>query len=313
MQNETKPILTVIVTSYNQKGCIRTCLESIFSQQTDFSYDVLIADDASTDGTVQMLQEKYGDRVRIIERKTNLGLCRNIYDAFMRAEGKYIYYCQGDDYLPTEHVFEKMVRYLDEHKDIFSVTGWFEIYKMSEGTKKTVELPYEEYTFLDFLRGKKILFYTGMMRNTFKDDKPKYFCHANRNSEEVQIWYYTLTKSKKAILPERVYTYCYRNDATSGSYNATHNYLKMLEDYAKGFEAVEKAAPKKYNYDVAKMVYYSGCIDYHIQNNGLKSAREILGVLKFSDVVSFVWIKLLMKLNRREIPAFLLRESRLIR
>lgn len=313
MQNGTKPILTVVVTSYNQKEYMQTCLDSIFSQQTDFSYDVLIGDDASTDGTVDMLKEQYGNKVCIIERKKNLGLCRNIYDIFMRAEGKYIYYCQGDDYLPTVHVFDKMVRYLEEHEDVFSVTGWFEIYKVNEGTKKTVELPYEEYTFLDFLRGKRVLFYTGMMRNTFKEDKPEYLCNANRNSEEIQIWYYTLTKSKKIILPERVYTYCFRKDETGISYNSTHDYLDMLEDYAKGFAAVEKVVPGKYKYDVAKTEYYGGCIDYHIQNNGLVAVKDIFGVLKLSEIVSFIWIKFLMKLNHHKVPAFLLRESRLIR
>ncbi len=313
MQDVTKPILTVVVTSYNQKDFMQVCLESIFSQRTSFLYEILIADDASTDGTVQMLREQYGDRLHIIERERNVGLCRNIYDAFMRAEGKYIYYCQGDDYLPTEYVFEKMVNYLEGHKDIFSVTGWFEIYKVNEGTKKTVELPYEEYTFLDFLRGKKVLFYTGMMRNTFKEDKPEYFCKAARNSEEVQLWYYTMTKSKKAILSERVYTYCYRTNEAAVSYNAVNGYLKMLEDYARGFRVVEKVAGNKYKFDIARMTYFSGCIDHYVQENGVKSVLNILKVLKPEEVLSFIWIKFLMRLNHRKMPAFLIKKGRLVR
>lgn len=313
MQNEKEPMLSVVVFSYNHKEYIDTCLESIFRQKTDFIYEILIADDASPDGTAQMVREKYGDRVRVLERKENLGLCRNMYDAFMQARGKYIYECSGDDYLSTEYVFQKLAGYLEEHEDIFSVTGWNEMYDVAKGTKKTVEQPYTEFTFLDLLRGKKIYFFIGMMRNTFKQDQPQYLCKGSRNNEEVQMWYYTLLKSKKIILPERLYTYCYRTNGGSGTYNARQDFLRMLGDYAQGFRAVEKITQDKYKFDVAKITYYSSCIDYYIQNNGLKSAFKLLKVLRPGELASFAWIKFLMKLNHREMPAFLLREERLIR
>lgn len=310
---EKEPLLSVVVFSYNHREYISTCLESIFKQKTDFSYEILIADDASPDDTAKMVQEKYGNKVRVLERTENLGLCRNMYDAFMQARGKYIYECSGDDYLPVEYVLQKFVDYLESHEDIFSVTGWNEMYDVAKGTKKTVEQPYTEFSFLDFLEGKKIYFFMGMMRNTFERDNPEYLCKGSRNHEEVQIWYYTLMKSKKIILPERLYTYCYRTNRVSGNYNAMHDFLKILGDYAQGFRAVEKEAQNKFKFDVAKITYYSGCIDYYIQNNGLKSAPHLLKVLRPGELLSFVWIKFLMKLNGREVPAFLQKEERLIR
>lgn len=87
IQREQNPMLSIVVYTYNHEKYIDTCLESIFGQQTEFSYEVLLADDASTDGTVQLVRKKYGDRVRVLERSENLGLCRNMYDAFMRGEG----------------------------------------------------------------------------------------------------------------------------------------------------------------------------------------------------------------------------------
>ncbi len=308
-----RPVLSVIVFSYNHREYISTCLDSIFKQSVDFSYEILLADDASLDNTVQIVQEKYGDRVKVLERKENLGLCKNMYDAFMQAQGKYIYECSGDDYLPVEYVFSKMVKYLEDHEDVFSVTGWNEGYNVERGTKVVCEVPYQEYTLLDFLRGEKVYFFMGMIRNTFKQDRPEYLCKGSKNNEEVQIWYYTLSKGKKAVLPERLYTYCYRNTATSGSYNATHSHLEMLEDYSRGFKAVENVTRKKYRFDIAKVRYYSGCIDYYIQNNGLKCIWNLIKVLGISEMISFIWIKFLMKLNHRKIPVFLLRENRLIR
>ncbi len=312
-RREGEPLLSVVVFSYNHKEYIDICLESVLGQKTDFPYEVLLADDVSPDGTAQAVREKYGNRVKVLERTENLGLCKNMYDAFMQARGKYIYECAGDDYLPVAHVFQKLVGYLEEHEDIFSVTGWTETYNVAKGTKVVGKLSGTEYTLSDFLKGSKVCFFTGLIRNTFKQDKPAYICNGSRNNEEVQIWYYTLTKSKKAILPECLYTYCYRNDKGNGSYNATCDFLQILEDYAKGFRAVEAAAGKKYRFDLARMTYFSGCIDYYIQNNGLKSAPDLLKVLHPRELFSFVWIKLLMRLNHREVPAFLQRENRLIR
>lgn len=314
MDNEReKKMLSIVVTSHNQKDTLRVCLDSIFGQPKSFPYEIVVAEDASTDGTVEMLKKDYGDRVRILEKKKNVGLCRNIYDAFSKAEGKYIYYCQGDDYLPTESTLDMMVKYLEEHNDIFSVTGWHEVYDVNKGTRTLIKMPFEEFTLLDLLQGTRVPFYTGMMRNTFKRDKPEYLCDAGRNCEEVQMWYYTLTKSKKIVLPHRVYIYCYRNNEESGSYNATHNHLEMLEDYAKGFRAVEKVDQHKHNFDIARMVHFTACIDYHIQNNGPKAVFDILRVLRLKEVISFAWIKFLMKLNHHKLPEFLRRESRLIR
>lgn len=310
---ENEIMLSIVVTSHNQKETLKVCLDSIFAQQKKFSYEVVIAEDASTDGTLSMLKEQYGDRVRILEKEKNVGLCRNIYDAFSKADGKYIYYCQGDDYLPPEPTLNLMLEYLEAHEDIFSVTGWHEVYDVNKGTRTLIKMPFEEFSLLDLLKGTRVPFYTGMMRNTFKQDKPVYLYDAGRNCEEVQMWYYTLTKSKKIVLPQRVYIYCYRNNEESGSYNATHNHLQMLEDYAKGFRAVGKVDRHRHNFDIARMVHFSACIDYHIQNNGLKALFDIMRVLKFNEIMSFAWIKFLMKLNHRKLPEFLRKEKRLVR
>lgn len=298
---------------YNHRDYIEKCLKSIIAQQTEYSYEILLADDCSPDGTAKLVKEKYENQIKILERKENLGLCKNMYDAYMQAEGKYIFTCSGDDYLPVKTVFDSQIKYLEEHEESFSVTGWHEIYYVGKGMKKLMELPYQEYTMLDFLRGKRLSFYIGMMRNTFKVDRPEYLCRAGRDNEEIQMVYYCLDKSKVVILPELYYTYCYRKEENQNNYNSTHNHLEMLKDYFLGFKAVEKVDHKKHNFSLAKKTYYEGCIDYQIQDYGVKAVLDIAKVLGICDMADFVWIKLLMRLNHRKIPAFLLREKKLIR
>lgn len=316
MLSENIPVLSVVVLSYNHKRYIETCLESVFAQETDFAYEVLLADDCSPDQTARIVREKYGDYVRILDREKNLGLCRNLYDAYMQAKGRYIFTCAGDDYLPVKDVFESQVRYLEEHEEVFHVTGWHEMYNVNKGVKKIIKMPGDSYSMLDFLSGKKLLLYEGTMRNTFKEDNPDYLCQGSRNNEEIQMIYYLLNKGEKKILPQLYYTYCYRDGEgmeEEDNYNSTHSHLDMLEDYVKGFHVIEKVDRKKHNFSLAKIAYYEGCIDYHIRDHGMKVVFEIWKVLGVRDSLNFVWIKLLMKLNHRRIPSFLLKEENLIR
>ena len=75
-------MLSVCVVSYNHEKYIEECLNHILGQKFDFSIEILVGDDCSTDNTVQIIKRKYGDRVTIIERRENLGLCKNMYDLF---------------------------------------------------------------------------------------------------------------------------------------------------------------------------------------------------------------------------------------
>lgn len=57
MEKNKKPLVSILCLSYNQKEYIRQTIDSFFMQKTDFDFEVLINDDASTDGTKEILQE----------------------------------------------------------------------------------------------------------------------------------------------------------------------------------------------------------------------------------------------------------------
>ena len=90
-------MLSVCVVSYNHEKYIEECLDHLLQQKTDFEMEILFGDDCSTDNTLKIVREKYNDKVTILERAENMGLCGNMYDLFMHAQGKYIYLIDGDD------------------------------------------------------------------------------------------------------------------------------------------------------------------------------------------------------------------------
>ena len=99
---ENMPVkVSVIVLTYNHEKYIRQALDSILMQKTDFHYEILVGDDASSDKTPDILLEykhKYPDVIRLFLRKKNVGATRNAYQLFMKANGNYIATCEGDDY-----------------------------------------------------------------------------------------------------------------------------------------------------------------------------------------------------------------------
>lgn len=307
---EMMPVISIVVLTYNHEEYIRKCIDSILAQKTTFPYEIVIADDCSTDRTVEIVREFYSDKIKLITREKNVGICRNIYEAYREIKGKYIFDCSGDDYLPSDMALQKHVDYLETHEDVFSVGSWILFVDSQKGVEKVLDMPYTTYTLLDFLRGVPVGFFLGAMRNEFRQDNVEYLCKV-RDAEEFQMLYYCLTKGKKAILQEPLYAYCRRTNANN--YNSTHSFADILKNYAQGLRAIESTDRGKHNFNVIKTISYAKPIDYMLQNEGVKSIVTILRILTFKETCVFVWIKLLMKLNHREMPEYLLKEEKLIK
>ena len=114
------PKVSIISISYNQKDFIEEAIQSFLSQKTDFNIEVIIADDASTDGTQAIIRDyakKYPDIIKPILRKKNLGAWNNFTDAIRRAEGDYIALCEGDDYWTDSTKLQKQVEFLENHSN----------------------------------------------------------------------------------------------------------------------------------------------------------------------------------------------------
>ena len=115
--------VSVVCTAYNHEAYIRETLESFVSQETDFPFEVLVNDDASTDATAAIIREyaeKYPKVVRPFYQEKNLfsqGI--NIYDAVLypAARGDYIAACEGDDFWTDRKKLQRQADFLDSHPD----------------------------------------------------------------------------------------------------------------------------------------------------------------------------------------------------
>lgn len=117
----TKPLVSVCTLTYNQKKYIRQTVESLLMQETTFNYEVVISDDGSTDGTVEIVEEiikthKNGHRIKLLAH-ANMGVLPNYIYTFPQCEGKYIAFCEGDDYWTDPKKLEIQATFLEENPD----------------------------------------------------------------------------------------------------------------------------------------------------------------------------------------------------
>lgn len=99
MNKEEQPLVSIAIITYNQRGFLRECIESCLEQ--DYAKtEIVVADDGSTDGTQDMLQEyakKYPGRFVLRLSEKNYGITKNSNLAHFACSGKYIAWMGGDD------------------------------------------------------------------------------------------------------------------------------------------------------------------------------------------------------------------------
>lgn len=120
----TNPLVSIVCLTYNEEEFVRDTLDNFLSQETNFDYEVLVYDDASQDRTPEILQE-YADKYPNIfcltlykENNFQKGLgFFGLREGFREARGKYIAYCEGDDYWCDNLKLQKQVDFLESHPE----------------------------------------------------------------------------------------------------------------------------------------------------------------------------------------------------
>lgn len=121
-------LVSICVVTYNQANFIGQCLDSILSQKTNFSFEILLGDDASKDGTSEICKEyanKYPDKIRLFlhHRENNIKIASrptgrfNFLYNLLSASGKYISLCEGDDFWIDPYKLQKQVDFLETNED----------------------------------------------------------------------------------------------------------------------------------------------------------------------------------------------------
>ena len=115
--------VSIICLTYNQRDYIKDALEGFVTQETNFTYEILVHDDASTDGTTEILkkyEKQYSDKIRLFLEKENqyskgVSIARKMA---LHAKGKYMAYCEGDDFWIYSGKLQKQYELMESDQEI---------------------------------------------------------------------------------------------------------------------------------------------------------------------------------------------------
>lgn len=229
------PLVSICSITYNHAPFIRQCLDGFLMQKTNFKYEIIIHDDASTDGTAEIIKEyaeKYSDLITPIfqsENQYSKGI-RGFYAKFVfpKAKGKYIAMCEGDDYWTDPLKLQKQVDFLESHPDYVMCTHGYDEFIQDIKTHK--RLP-ETCSFKIDIN--TLIHYSGfffqpltlMYRYEYfrLEEYKKY-----ENSRDTILFYYLLTKGNGYYMSEKMSIYRRHNQ---GIWTGITRVNQWLSDY----------------------------------------------------------------------------------
>jgi glycosyltransferase involved in cell wall biosynthesis len=255
--NAICPLLTVCVWTYNHEKYIAQCLEGILMQKTSFPYEIYLGEDESSDNTRNICIEyakKYPEIIRLFlqSRENNIKINGsptgkfNVIHSFLKARGKYIAICEGDDYWTDPYKLQKQVDFLENNIEYGLVHTASKIYNQKKGKLLTEIVGDSNNSFNDFLFKNRISTLTVMFRSDLLKKYFKQICPQNKNWKigDYPIWLWFSYNSKIKYLSDC--TSVYR--LAGGSLSRPEGVKNKIELTISIFE-IKKFFAKKYGCD----------------------------------------------------------------
>lgn len=293
------PLVSICVFAYNHEKYIRQTLESLLMQRTSFLFEILVHDDASTDGTKKIVEEYYSIFSNIIrpvfQKENKYSISRFSYQneyVFPKARGEYIALCDGDDYWIDPLKLQKQVDFLELNPDYGLVHTEAAKYNEADNTFQEI-VGFEFNSFEELLVECTVVSSTVCLRNDLLKD---YFNQLSQvefrkwTTEDFPMWLWFIQHSKIKFLKEISAVYrnrlgsmshikedCKRLHFSVGVYNVVNYYLTTY--------------PKVKNEKKIKARYYSNMINLYFLSgkwSGInKSARIFYDA---NDWLNLLWI-----------------------
>jgi glycosyltransferase involved in cell wall biosynthesis len=128
------PMVSVVMLAYQHECYLAQAIESVLSQRTEYSYELLIGEDCSLDSTRAIAlhyQRAHPDHIRVIYSNRNVGAFRNSQRVIRASRGRYIAFCEGDDYWHSPEKLQLQIKLMNAnpeysacHSDFDRRIGW---------------------------------------------------------------------------------------------------------------------------------------------------------------------------------------------
>lgn len=229
------PLLSVCLITYNDVKYIREAIDGVLMQKVKYSWEFIIADDCSTDGTREIVleyKEKYPNIIKLILQENNVGPAKNFMELMSAPRSKYIAYIEGDDYWTDPHKLQRQLEYLENNQDYGLVYSKAKVFNDIKGCfeKKIIGKAFNDKELLlsNTIPTLTTMFRRDLYQRYLLDVKPE---EKNWESGDYPIWLWFQFNSKIYFMPDITAAYRLLAESASHSSNLNRRYRFRLNSF----------------------------------------------------------------------------------
>lgn len=232
-RNMEEPLVSVLMITYNHAQYIRKSIECVLAQRTRFPYELVIGEDFSKDGTRDIVfeyQRKYPNIIRVITSDRNVGLTENAKRTRKACRGKYIAFCEGDDYWHHPDKLQMQADLLERCPECGLVYSNYHVENLKAKTLIRDFISYKKWVvqgrltpryFLDGNMSVTILTCTVMVRNDLLkkiiEADPQLHESGHYRMGDIQMWTELSAIASTVYIPESLATYVVSEESATRS------------------------------------------------------------------------------------------------
>ncbi len=227
--------VNIVTLTYNQENVIAQTIDALLAQKTNFDFEIIIGEDASTDNTLQIVKaykNDYPEQIRIISADVNIGLEKNYLRCFEACSSDFVAYCDGDDIWLDPLKLQKQVDFLEEHED-YGLLGtnfvWYdERLDQTKNSDKHFSGDYKTYAFDEMFLANPLSSSSVVFRNSLLKDFLQLYYKNKKDLDnfiDYSLWLFFASKMKVAELKD-----------ISVSYRLSKNSISQVKDFNKSWK-----------------------------------------------------------------------------
>lgn len=274
--DDTRPLMVSIwCLTYNHESYISQCLDGFVMQNTNFRFEAIVHEDASTDGTAAIVRkyaEKYPEIIKpIFETENQYSKNDGSIDKIMMnyTQGKYVAICEGDDYWIDENKLQRQVDYLESHPDCGLVYQQCKCYlqrdKKFTRTSDGKNVIFEELMRINTISTLTTMFRHSLQRSYYEEIHPE---DQGWLLGDYPLWLYIAKQSKIQFMPGIVAVY--RMLGESASHSGDFQKYKI---FVESCTSMKVFFCEKYGYKAKEFGLYDG-LNISIAKDAMRHAMR---------------------------------------
>lgn len=288
-------LVSVCITAFNVAEYLPEAIAGVMMQKTTFPFELIIGEDKGTDNSREVClkyKEKYPDRITLVFQEQNVGIIENDISIIKKSRGKYIAWCDGDDYWIDEQKLQKQFEIMENNPEVTLVhTDWVDFLEETDWKERVHVVQSDEEKILGMsaeyiekmllgtsnaLRHSSVMFRRELYLDSLEKD-PDLFLIANV-CNDIVLRVIMCWKGPFVHIPEPMVMYRLRPESSSHIQNQKKYFYYSLRNLQFYLYLIKKYKLSSYTWDKICHNMLNGLLKYSYFNSMKDDADFAVGL-----------------------------------